>query len=56
MDINKVVYLKQIHSDIFHIVDEQNYLEVMGKEGDAIITSAKGIAMVFLQQIVFLLY
>jgi polyphenol oxidase len=45
MDNNKIVYLRQVHSDIFHMVDEFNYNEIKGLEGDALITSSKGIAI-----------
>jgi polyphenol oxidase len=45
MDNNKIIYLRQVHSDIFHMVDELNYNDIIGKEGDAIITASKGIAI-----------
>ena len=45
MDNNKIVYLRQVHSDIFHVVDEYNYGDILEKEGDALITSSKGIAI-----------
>jgi polyphenol oxidase len=45
MDNKKIVFLKQVHSDIFHIVDDFNYLNIRGSEGDALITSSKGIAI-----------
>lgn len=45
MSVEKKVFLKQIHSGEFYVVDEKNYKEILGHEGDAIITSEPGIAI-----------
>lgn len=45
MDLQKIVYLNQIHSDKFHLVDEENFHEIIGKDGDALITRTRGIAL-----------
>ena len=42
---NKVVYLNQVHGDEFHLVNENNYNNIMGISGDALITKTKGIAI-----------
>ncbi|MCX7884104.1 MAG: peptidoglycan editing factor PgeF [Caloramator sp.] len=39
------VYLKQIHGNNFYVVDDKNYKDIIGKEGDALITSSKNIAV-----------
>ncbi|MDF2672680.1 MAG: pgeF [Clostridiales bacterium] len=43
MNVDKITYLKQVHSDKIFRVNKDNYLEVRGQEGDALITSEKGI-------------
>jgi YfiH family protein len=45
MNQNKIVYLKQIHSDRFHVVNEDNYMKIKETEGDALITTSKEIAI-----------
>jgi YfiH family protein len=45
MDSRRIVYLNQIHSDCFFQVSEENYIDIKGACGDALITSAKGIAI-----------
>jgi YfiH family protein len=45
MDRNRMVYLNQIHSDKFFHVTEENYMDTRGEQGDALITSVKGIAI-----------
>lgn len=45
MHSNKITYLKQVHSDKFFVVNNDNYLDVRGQNGDALITSEKGIAI-----------
>lgn len=45
MDNEKVVYLNQIHGSEFYVVDEQNYKDIIGADGDALITCEKGIAI-----------
>lgn len=45
LSMDKVVFLNQIHGDKYHLVDNSNYSEILGKDGDALITSTKGIAI-----------
>lgn len=45
MNMDKVVYLKQVHGDRIHIVDDFNYMDICGSFGDAIITKSRGIAI-----------
>ena len=45
MHSNKITYLSQVHSDKFFVVNKDNYLDVRGQYGDALITSEKGIAI-----------
>lgn len=45
MQNNKVVYLKQVHGDRFYIVDDNNYNNIIGLDGDALITKSKDIAI-----------
>jgi YfiH family protein len=45
MDLDKIVYLNQIHSDKFFHVTKENYMDIRGEQGDALITSARGIAI-----------
>lgn len=42
---NKTVYLNQVHSDRFHVVDNDNYKEILNSEGDALITATPGITI-----------
>lgn len=41
----KCVYLKQVHGNKFYEVNDDNFEHIIGKEGDALITKAKGIAI-----------
>lgn len=43
MNLNNIVYLKQTHSDIVHVVNADNINEIRGKEGDSLITKDKNI-------------
>lgn len=43
MNFDKKVYLHQEHSNVFHIVKESNYKDLVGIDGDAIITNAVNI-------------
>lgn len=43
MNRDRITYLKQIHSDRIFQVNKDNYMDVRGQEGDALITSEKGI-------------
>ncbi|MBZ4663836.1 MAG: pgeF [Caloramator sp.] len=43
MNIDKAVYLRQVHGDEIYIVNSENYREVKSKFGDALITKEKGI-------------
>lgn len=43
MNCSNITYLKQIHSDMFYKVDECNYKDIRGKDGDALITTTKNI-------------
>lgn len=45
MDMDKITYLKQVHSDKLFFVDRDNFMKVRGQCGDALITSDKGIAI-----------
>lgn len=45
MNRDKITYLKQVHSDKFFVVNKDNYLDIKGQCGDALITSEKGIAI-----------
>lgn len=45
MKESKIVYLKQIHSDTFHVVDKENYIKIKNSLGDAIITASREIAI-----------
>jgi polyphenol oxidase len=45
MTINKLVYLSQVHGNAFYVVDDNNYNQIVGKEGDALITRTKGITI-----------
>ncbi|SKA83534.1 conserved hypothetical protein [Caloramator quimbayensis] len=45
MNENCFVYLKQVHGNKFYVVDDKNYKDIIGKEGDALITSSKNIAI-----------
>lgn len=45
MHSDKITYLKQVHSDKFFIVNRDNFLEIRGQCGDALITSERGIAI-----------
>lgn len=45
MSMDKLVYLKQVHGDNFYVVDENNYSNIIGSEGDALITRTKGITI-----------
>jgi polyphenol oxidase len=45
MNLDKMVYLNQVHSNIFYVIDENNYKELTGKNGDALITCCKDIAI-----------
>lgn len=45
MEESEIVYLKQIHSDTFHVVDRDNYIKIKNSPGDAIITASKKIAI-----------
>lgn len=45
MNLNNMVYLKQVHSNHFYVVNENNFKEVTGKSGDALITCCKNIAI-----------
>jgi polyphenol oxidase len=45
MNFNKKVYLHQQHSNIFHIVDESNYKDLIGIDGDALITNCSNISI-----------
>lgn len=45
MHRNKTTYLKQEHSDKFYVVSSENYTEIRGRGGDALITSERGIAI-----------
>lgn len=43
MNIDKAVYLRQVHGDEIYIVNSENYGEVKGKFGDTLITNEKEI-------------
>lgn len=43
--INHIVYLKQVHGNKYHFVDDKNMKELTGVEGDAIITKTSNIAI-----------
>lgn len=45
MNINKKVYLHQQHGSIIHIVEEDNYKNLIGVDGDAIITKCLNISI-----------
>jgi polyphenol oxidase len=45
MTTESLVYLKQVHGNNFYFVDGINYSEIKEKEGDALITKTKGIAI-----------
>lgn len=45
MDRDKITYLKQEHSDKFYIVNNNNYNDIRGQCGDALITAERGIAI-----------
>lgn len=42
---HKIVYLKQVHGDTFHLIDDNNFINKIGLQGDAMITSSKSIAI-----------
>lgn len=43
MDGQNMVYLRQVHGDCFYIVNDDNRKEIIGKDGDALITTSKNI-------------
>ncbi|EYE88418.1 polyphenol oxidase [Fervidicella metallireducens AeB] len=43
MNMDKLVFLKQVHGDQFYVVSNGNYSSVVESSGDAIITGEKGI-------------
>ncbi|MCX7694337.1 MAG: peptidoglycan editing factor PgeF [Caloramator sp.] len=43
MNVDKAVFLRQVHGDEIYIVDRENYTEIRGKFGDALITKDIGI-------------
>lgn len=45
MENSKITYLFQVHGNRFYFVDENNFEDICGKDGDAIITSSKEIAL-----------
>lgn len=45
MEDSETVYLKQVHSDTFYVVDSDNFKKVKNSQGDAIITTSKKIAI-----------
>lgn len=45
MDMDKIVFLKQIHGDQFYVVSNENYGSITESYGDAIITGEKGISI-----------
>lgn len=45
MHLEKLTYLQQIHSNQFIVVTKENFNEVRGFQGDALITAEKGIAI-----------
>ncbi len=45
MHSDKITYLRQVHSDKFFVVNKDNYMDIRGQNGDALITSDKGIAI-----------
>ncbi len=45
MHRNRATYLKQEHSDKFYVINNENYIEITGHGGDALITAERGIAI-----------
>lgn len=45
MNRDKMTFLRQVHSDKFFVVSKDNYEDINGQYGDALITSEKGIAI-----------
>jgi polyphenol oxidase len=45
MKSDNIMYLFQVHGDEIHVVDESNYRNICGKDGDAIITKEKNISI-----------
>lgn len=45
MHRNKATYLKQEHSDKLYVVSDENYMDIKGQNGDALITAERGIAI-----------
>lgn len=43
MNLLKMVYLKQVHSAMFYKVDDCNYNDIRGRDGDALITTSKNV-------------
>lgn len=43
MNQSNMVYLKQVHSDVFYQVEAYNYNDIRGMDGDAIITTSKNV-------------
>lgn len=43
MNFNNKVYLYQRHSNVFHIVEQNNYKDLIGTDGDALITKCRNI-------------
>lgn len=43
MNVKNITYLHQVHGDKFYLVEYVNYRQISGCDGDAIITSEKGI-------------
>lgn len=42
---DKLIYLSQVHGNDFYLVDDNNFEQIKGKAGDALITKEKGIAI-----------
>lgn len=45
MELNRAVYLKQVHGDRFYVVDNENFMDIKGKYGDALITRTPNISI-----------
>lgn len=45
MNVGKKVYLHQQHGNIIHIVDKSNYKDLIGLDGDALITNCSNISI-----------